>query len=698
LVLAIVLAYLGGLGAPFHFDDHESITDNPSIRELTSLAWLNPPAIRGETVSGRPLLNFSFALNHALGGFEVREFRATNILIHALAALTLFGLVRRTARRMSATENPAIADGFALAITALWALHPLQTGAVTYIVQRAESLAGLFTLLTLYGFVRATEAPAPRRWFWLSVISCFGGVLTKETVATAPLLALLYDRAFVAGSLRAAWRARWRIHVALASSWLVLGALVLMNHGRGGSAGLNAAITPWTYLLTQGGAIARYLELTIWPRGQIFDYGMETAAGLADVWLPALMLTAFAMAAGWALVRNRVSGFLAAAFFLLLAPSSSVIPVATQTIAEHRMYLPLAAVLLLLGHGAVRVSDRLRGRISGRLAALVVAGLALALAVTTAARNQVYRSERSLWQDTVNQRPNNPRAHHNLGLALAAAGESDAAIAEFRRTIALQPNHAFALAALGEALRASGKAEEAIAHFRAALAADPGYVPARVNLGRALGALGRLDEAMAEYEAVLAVEPQAVDVRTNIATLLIARGALEQAAAMLRAVIAAAPRLAEAHYNLGVALDKLQRPAEAETEFGLAVQQKTDFTAAWLALANIRARRGAAAEAEQAYREALRLDARSAEAHYGLGNILAQRREFAAAIEEFMTALAIDPAHVRARNNLGNCQLVTGRVREAIATYEESLRLRPGDSTVEQNLELARGLLRQGGR
>jgi tetratricopeptide (TPR) repeat protein len=697
-MLASLLVYLGSLGAPYYFDDHESITGNASIRELASFAWTNPPAIRGETVSGRPLLNLSFALNHALGGFEVRGFRATNILIHALAALTLFGLIRRTLRQRSTSPNEAAADWFALAIAALWALHPLHTGAVTYIVQRAESLAGLFYLLTLYGFVRATEAPAQRRWFWLSVIACFCGVLTKETVATAPVLALLYDRVFVAGSLRAAWRARWRFYAGLASSWIVLATLVLMNHGRGGSAGLGAAITPWTYLLTQCGAIARYLELAVWPRGQVFDYGMETATGLADVWLPALMLTVFVFVAGRALARNRISGFLAAGFFLLLAPSSSVIPIATQTIAEHRMYLPLAAVLLLLGYGTIRISDRLRMRLTGRLAVLGVAGLALALGITTVARNQVYRSERSLWQDAVNKRPDNPRAHHNLGLALAAAGSTDAAIAEFRLTIALQPNHAFAHAALGQALRASGKAEEAIAHFRAALAADPGYLPARVNLGRALGSLGRLDEAMAEYEAVLAVEPEAIDVRTNIATLLIARGAPEQAAAMLRAVIAAAPRLAEAHYNLGVALDKLQRPVEAETEFGLAVQQKTDFTAAWLALANIRARRGAATEAEKAYREALRLDARSAEAHYGLGNILAQRREFPAAIEEFTAALAIDPAHVRARNNLGNCQLVTGRVREAIATYEESLRLRPGDPTVEQNLELARGLLRQGGQ
>ena len=109
-----------------------------------------------------------------------------------------------------------------MAIALLWALHPLQTEAVTYIVQRVESMMGLFFLLTLYCFIRSVEAPRPRPWQGCAVAACILGAATKEVIALAPVLVLLYDRTFIAGSFAAAWRRRWRVHLALASTWVVL--------------------------------------------------------------------------------------------------------------------------------------------------------------------------------------------------------------------------------------------------------------------------------------------------------------------------------------------------------------------------------------------------------------------------------------------------------------------------------------------
>ena len=692
LALAIFAAWSNSLSAPFLLDDQESIVANATLRQ-PSLAWLQPPATAGETVSGRPLLNLSFALDYALHGLDPRGFRATNLLLHATAALLLFGIGRRT--RIDRHEPAPGQTGAALALAAIWALHPLQTAAVTYIVQRAEALAGLFVLLTLYSFIRASaSAPAKSRWFVLAVVASWCGVFTKETAAIAPLLVLLYDRTFVSGSLSAAWRRHARVHVALFASWLPLAWLVLANRGRGGSAGWDAAIPPLDYFLTQCGAIVHYLRLAVWPAGQVFDYGVTTVTSAAAVAGPLVFLLALGAATLWALMRNRPVGFAGACFFLLLAPSSSFVPVATQTVAEHRMYLPLAAVLAAAALMSRTWLQATRARATAAIA--IAAAVAVTLGVTTFVRNQTYRTEETLWRDTVAKRPDNPRARNNLGRALAEAGRIDDAMTEYRAAIALQPNHAFAHFNLGTLLLAQGRPLEAVDHFRAALSSDPDYVSARVNLGEALTQLGRSDEAVAEFRAALTTDPGAQDARTNLAALLLDAGNTAEAESLLGQAIAADPSIAEAHYHLARAKERRGDATAAERDYREAARLKPAWAPPRLALGNLLARRGETAAALSALREAVTLDPRSAEAHYGLGNLLAKTRDFRAAMNEYRATLELAPAHVEARVNLANCQLVTGAVRDAVASYEQALQLRPGDETVRRNLELARELLRGG--
>ena len=162
VVFAALAAYHNSFSVPFIFDDIQSIPENPAIRRL----WppgpvLSLPQDGGLTVSGRPLLNLSLAINYAVGGLTVRSYHALNLAIHVFSGLTLFGIMRRT------LLQPALRPRFgsaalplALAVALLWTLHPLQTEAVTYVVQRAESLMGLFYLLTLYCSIRGTEPPA----------------------------------------------------------------------------------------------------------------------------------------------------------------------------------------------------------------------------------------------------------------------------------------------------------------------------------------------------------------------------------------------------------------------------------------------------------------------------------------------------------------------------------------------------------
>ena len=342
------------------------------------------PPNHGETVTGRPLLNLSFAVNYAISGLNVWSYHAANLAIHVLAALLLFGILRRTfllprwAEFLSAAfAEPALRLGcLALAIALLWAIHPLQTESVTYIVQRAESLVGLFYLLTLYCFIRGATSGRGRSWYAAAVLACLLGMASKEVMVSAPLMVLLYDRAFLAGSFREAWRRRYGVYLALASTWLLLGWLVIVAGNRGGSAGFGAGVGSWAYLCTQFGAIVHYLKLSVWPHPLLLDYGPDTVPMTLEILPDAILVVLLGLATLVALWRWPKIGFLGAWFFAILAPTSSIVPVATQVVAEHRMYLPLAAVVTavtlgwvrcLLGVGVSRVAVAADGRHLRRL-------------------------------------------------------------------------------------------------------------------------------------------------------------------------------------------------------------------------------------------------------------------------------------------------------------------------------------------
>ena len=261
-----------------------------------------------------------------------------------MAGLTLLGLVRRTLQRPVLQERfGASALPLALAVAVLWTVHPLQTESVTYITQRYESLMGLFYLLTLYCFVRSVESAAPARWQVLSIGAGLLGVLSKEMIVTAPVMVLLYDRTFVAGSFLEAWRRRWRYYLGLASLWVLLVPLLAGVHQR--SAGFELGVTWWRYALTSCRSVALYLKLAVWPHPLVLDYGPDIVQHAGEV-LPYLLVLAVLVAGTLvALWRRPVLGFAGAWVFVILAPTSSVVPLAGQPTAEHRMYLPLAAMI-----------------------------------------------------------------------------------------------------------------------------------------------------------------------------------------------------------------------------------------------------------------------------------------------------------------------------------------------------------------
>lgn len=557
LTTVTAAAYHDSFGGPLVFDDVGTILDNPSIRSLWPLtAPLSPPTNRGITVAGRPLLNLSFALNYALSYDSVWSYHLVNLCIHVAAALTLFGVLRRTFLLPSLRPRfGAQATLVAAAAALVWAVHPLQTAAVTYLSQRAESLCGLFYLLTLYAFLRSLGGAWVRAWRIASVLACLAAVATKEVGATAPLIVLLFDAILVAGSLRRSLLTRRGYYAGLSSAWLLLAWLFTGADSRGGTVGFGATAAPWwSYPLTQVDAIARYLLLSLWPAGQVFDYGNGLLLEPSEVWLELAILLVLGAAVLWALRSRPAAGFLGLWFLLILAPTSSVFPVATQTIAEHRMYLPLAALAV----GAVLLAQRWLPYWW-----LAVGAAIVALAVATASRNQTYRTSIALWSDTATKAPANPRASNNLGLALVDAGRPADAIDPLAAAVRLEPESVEYNTNVAGALTDLGWHQEALVLIEEVTRGEPRFAPAYEAKARLFVRLGRTTEAADLYRRALRLAPDYADAHRGLADLLAAEGRWSEASEHYGALLRARPGDEEARRRLSALETRSRQTSEA---------------------------------------------------------------------------------------------------------------------------------------
>ena len=733
IVIGALAAYANTFHAPFTFDDVSSIGDNPSILHLWPLSGpLSPPPGWGFTVSGRPVLNLTLAINYAISGFDVWSYHLFNLVIHVLAGLTLFGIVRRTLARLDGSSvgrglsptglspTKQVSSGakpvsdvkpnlLALAIALLWTLHPLQTESVTYVIQRAESLMGLFFLLTLYGFIRgvdchvlrdngnarpATSGPLGHLlsdklqgggrgiWFALSVLACLLGMACKEVMATAPVLVLLYDRSFVAGNFRDAWKQRRGLYLALAATWLPLAWLLAGTGGnRGGTMGFDPGISWSGYWLTQFEAVTRYLGLAFWPHPLVFDYGKPLVRPLAEIWWQAIVVLALLSLTIWALVRKPRCGFFGAWFFAILAPTS-LVPGAIQMIVEHRMYLSLAAVIaFVVGVASLRFHPR--------LVAGAGAVLALAAGVVTWQRNAVYGSERTLWEDTVARRPANARAQNNLGLSYYHLGRFDDAIARYRESLRLDPTVANTHYNLGLAFMHSGRLAEAVAPFEEAVRILPYYFYAHQNLGVVLTKLGRPQEALAHFAEALRFDPSPAETHLHFGVALAELGRWREAADHYAQALRVNPRYAEAQSNWGVALFHLNSSAAAIEHFDEALRLKPDAPDVHFNLGLALASLGRTADAAAHYAEAVRLNPAHPEARLNLGIALGQAGRLAEAIGHLEQAARLRPDWPEAHTNLATALVQTGRLPEALSHYEAALRLRPDDARAHYNVGYA---------
>jgi Flp pilus assembly protein TadD len=490
LCVLLLICYGGTSAAPLLLDDEFTLNRNPSVHRLSDVGRvLSPPA--HVPTGGRPFANASFALSYAVSGSEPWGHRLGNILLHGAVSLVLFGVVRRT---LSLPSMPVRVRGRAREIGAsiclIWAVHPLLTQCVTYISQRTEvQMAGCY-LLTLYGFIRAEAEPAyARGWRLLSIMACWAGSLSKEPIATAPLMVMLFHWIFFGVGLRELRGRYLRYYGCLAASWLILALSLRGIEQRGISYG--AGVKALDYATVQVQAVMEYLRLCFWPNPLIFDRSPLVVLDPHFSLPHGLVLALLLAAVGWGLWRRSRWAFLGAWFFGILAPTSSVIPVVNAAVAENRVYLPSVVVVA----GLVVALCLLLPPLWARIACVA---LGVSAAWGTHSRNLDYSDAITLWSDTVEKAPANPRAHAHLAHAYQRAGLDDAALRHFREAARL--DCALAAPAMGIGIilaNRPGQAQEAILHLTEAVLLDPFGAEAHANLGAVLGREGK-DPAMAE--------------------------------------------------------------------------------------------------------------------------------------------------------------------------------------------------------
>jgi tetratricopeptide (TPR) repeat protein len=636
LLLLAILAVYGQVRSHgfVNYDDPQYVTGNPQVRGgLTwhGLVWAFTSAHDSNWI---PLTWLSHMLDCELFGLESAPHHLMNVALHAVAALLLFGLLRRMTGARWRSAFVALA----------FALHPLHVESVAWVAERKDVLSAALFFLTLWAYLDYTERPSRGRYLLVVLIFCCG-LMAKPMVITLPFIALLLDF----------WPLRRKAAVGL-----ILERLPLFVLAAGASvvtylvqehAGAVSSVSQVPFVVRLQNALVSYVAYLgdfVWPvrLAVFYPYSIPPVGE----W----MIAGFALAAVTVLVLRARDRYPYAAVGWLwylgtLVPVIGLVQAGSQCRADRYTYIPMVGISIVLAWGAAEAVRRWRW---GR-PALAVSMAAVCSAWSVVAWFNVgnWRNSISLFRHAIEVTNENYVAYNNLAVAQRQAGEFNEAVSSFQSVVRIQPQDAQARDNLGEALMAVGRADEAMPHLEEAVRLQPGFAKAHIDLASALIRSGRPAQAEAQYRVALQLRPVSAEAHYGLGGVLVERGRLQEALPHLQEAL---PQLVEAvgsnpgdpdlRYNLGTLLGMMGRADEAIAQFA----------------------------------EAVRLQPGNPEAHFNLGTALAARNRLEEARDEFAAAVRLRPDYVNAHINLGRILAALGHADEAAREFSEAERLKPG--------------------
>ena len=688
--------YLNALHNPFVYDDLINVVDKLAIRDLTSL----------ETILTfdrfRPVVNLSYAMDHALWKMNPLGYHLTSLLLHAINVALLFWVVlvirrdldRRgdAEQRVSGEEDAARNQTNLAFLTAvLFAVHPMMTEAVGYISGRAEVLCATFFLA---GFLAFRQVILFRRWRWRWLGIGLGllvlGLGTKELMAMLPFVLLAYDRLVLDHARPEARQRLFRLHLPLIGAVMLVGLLRL-----GANLWLEYQSLPRPIpqnMMMQLSVVWRYIFLLAAPLSLSVVHQVRAVTDLVDpVAIAAGVALLLLLALAW-LGRHQqpLISLGAAWFFLVLAPSSSIVPL-LEPMAEHRTYLASGGFFLALAVGIVKLVAWLDNR-SGHPSAwprVVLLLLLAALTVGTVKRNEVWADPVILWQDAVEKAPAVPAPHYALGDAYRIKNNCIAAVPHYRKAIGLLPNELRIYLNLGICLAKMDKEEEAIQVFQGALKIHPGNVQVLNNLGTLAKRSNKTDKAREYFNKALDSDPSNPVALLNLALLAQKNKQWDEARIFLKRSLEQDPenltirgylfnlrkRMWTSHILAGQEQRKSGQYAAAAESYRKAISVFRDEPRQYINLGFCLTRLGKEEEAIQVFRTAAKVDPTNVKAHNNLGELIKRKKKWAEAREHFERALSLAPNNVIALRNLGQLADRSGQLELAARHFQTLLKL-----------------------
>ncbi|HEY4312004.1 MAG TPA: tetratricopeptide repeat protein [Pirellulales bacterium] len=585
LALAIWFTYRGSLDGPFIFDDVPTIAGNLSIRKLWPLVSfsgeMSPLQAPPQTsVHARPVVNLSLALNFYFSQLTPRGYRITNVALHAIVAILLAAVVRRMLRLDFFQGKFAdVADPLSFATALLWALHPLDTECVAYVTQRSDVMAGLFYLLTMYAAQLYWSSATNRSRalsLLLAVVACQLGMFSKEMMASAPAMVLLYERTFIAGSFWGAIRRSWPLYLGLAIPLVTLVALNLSGP-RTPAAGFGLGVSAHEWWFTQAKVLFLYLKLVIWPWPLVIHYEMPYLETFRDAWPWVIPSALLAIAVAILTLRRTTIGFAGTWFFAVLSPTL-LIPLIIEIAAERRVYVPLMALVPCFVVGCYALlryalpaatKHHAPVGVNRPLVFTMTAAVALAAVYSQVDVNRltVYTDKFLFWNDAAMRQPDSHLVQLNLGGVCESEGQRDEAIVHYRRALELNPNMYMPHFRLADALGAVGKYDEAEPHYREAIRYNPEMASAHYGLGQVLRSRGETTEAKEQLELAVRLYPGFARAHFALASMAEESGASASAQKHYEQAIHGQPNFPAARRALGLLLMRAGKVDEAIEQF-----------------------------------------------------------------------------------------------------------------------------------
>ncbi|MFQ5454579.1 MAG: tetratricopeptide repeat protein [Nitrospirota bacterium] len=684
ITILISIIHLNSLYSPFLYDDIRNIVDNNAIHLTDISVYTLKNIVHNSSISrNRPITNITFAINYYFGGLEVYGYHIVNIIIHIITAITIYLFLYITLEmRVQKTKDPCISDrSFWIGMIAalLWSTSPVQTQAVTYIVQRATSMATMFYMMSLLCYVNGRISGGrghPALYYLLSTVFAFLAFGSKEISATLPFVIILYEIYFFTQSNTKRMRKR-----AIYFTGIIMVSVLIFSHLYMDEGIISAlkrlteppvsnieqqAFTAGERILTQFRVIIYYITLLILPlpsRLRVL-YNFPVSHSLFDplTTIPAIVIILGLIVYALSIVRKRgVISFFMLWFFLNLVIESLITRL--HLVFEHRLYLPSIGFFVIVGVGMVKFTEMVKYRKNSTVSSLpdcllpaanciIIIAVIFIQSLWTIQRNYVWQDVSLLWRDNIKKEPYLSDPHNELGVHYYSHGDIDSAVKEYKMAIEIDPDYTTAHNNLAQIYEETEETEPAIEQYIEVIRSDPSKIKAYINLAMLYEKKEDINMAVKVYKLLKERYKDNIYSYIELGRIYTDQKKWDMAIDEYKRVIEIFPNAPLVYNTLGILYKRTGR-----------IDLSID-----------------------AYKKALRLDPDIADAHYNLGLIYFEQGNLDMALKEFKDSIRNDSARTIAYYNMGVIYYKQGRSELAIKEYKEALKRKPNYPEALYNL------------